>query len=155
MKPYTLLLLSFFFLLNISCKSQQKNDHNNLRNNSSLLKIELKEQTRGTNRLITFTLNSKIISLNGDIKNESISTNEWKNITEQVDLIELSKIGSFVSPTTGRYSDKALASTIIIYANGKEYTSSTFDAGIPPKELENLYKALMGNVKEKHNPQKK
>lgn len=152
MKQSALLLFSFFIFLNTSCISQQKNDN---KNNFSLLKIELKEQTRGTNRVITFTPNSKKTSLNGDIITSSLSTDEWRNITEQVSLIELSKVNSFSSPTTDRYSDNALASTITFFVDGKEYTSSTFDAGTPPKELENLYKALIGNVEEKHKPQKK
>lgn len=144
MKQYTLLLLSFFIFLNTSCISQHKND---TKNNSSLLKIELKEQTRGTNRLITFTPNLKITSLNGDITTSSLSTDEWRKITEQVSLIELSKVDTFSSSTTDRYSDKALASTITFFVDGKEYTSSTFDAGAPPKELKSLYDLLMGNTK--------
>lgn len=148
MKQYALLLLSFFIFLNTSCISQHKNDNkNNLKNNSSLLKIELKEQTRGTNRLITFTPNSKITSLNGDTTTSSLSTDEWRKITEQVSLIELSKVDTFSSPTTDRYSDKALASTITFFVKEKEYVSSSFDAGAPPKELKSLYDLLMGNTK--------
>lgn len=146
MKANTLLLISLS-LVNITCISQQKTERSE--NNSSTYqktneidKIELKEQTRGTNRSITFNYGSIITSLNENISKSEISSSEWENIVKQASLIDLSKIASYESPTTGRFSDRALASTIIITSNGKTYQSASFDAGIPPKELEGLYRLL-------------
>lgn len=146
MKANTLLLISLS-LVNITCISQQKTEK--IENNSSTYqktteidKIELKEQTRGTNRSITFDAGSIITSLNENISKSEISSSEWENIVKQASLIDLSKIASYESPTTGRFSDSALASTIIITSNGKNYQSASFDAGIPPKELEGLYRLL-------------
>ncbi len=146
MKANTLLLISLS-LVNITCISQQKTERSE--NNSSTYqktneidKIELKEQTRGTNRSITFNYGSIITSLNENISKSEISSSEWENIVKQASLIDLSKIASYESPTTGRFSDRALASTIIITSNGKTYQSASFDAGIPPKELEELYRLL-------------
>lgn len=146
MKVNTLLLISLN-LVNITCISQQKTEKSE--NNSSTYqktneidKIELKEQTRGTNRSITFDTGSIITSLNENISKSEISSSEWENIVKQASLIDLSKIASYESPTTGRFSDSALASTIIITSNGKNYQSASFDAGIPPKELEGLYRLL-------------
>jgi len=146
MKANTLLLISLS-LVNITCISQQKTERSE--NNSSTYqktneidKIELKEQTRGTNRSITFNYGSIITSLNENISKSELSSPEWENIVKQASLIDLSQIASYESPTTGRFSDRALASTIIITSNGKTYQSASFDAGIPPKELEGLYRLL-------------
>lgn len=147
MKAQYLLILFFFILFNTNSTSQQKkvihkNNSTYTTQKSKIEKIELKEQTRGTNRIITFTPDSKIISLNGEITTMPLSSDEWQKITKSASSIELSKISSLSSPTTDRYSDRALASTITIFSQGKKYTSSTFDSGNPPKELEILYKKL-------------
>lgn len=146
MKLKIILIISAF--TSICCISQQKPNisENKLIIIQKIEKFEITERTRGTNRIITFTPDSKIISTNGNITTTPLSSDEWKNITESAHSIELSKIASFSSPTTDRYSDKALASTMTIFTNGKEYTSSVFDAGKPPKELETLYKKLQYNI---------
>ncbi|WP_220180789.1 hypothetical protein [Chryseobacterium chendengshani] len=67
---------------------------------------------------------------------------EWENIIKETNILDLSKISSYESLTTGRYSDRALASKIIITSGSNTYESSTFDEGIPPKELDALYRLL-------------
>lgn len=142
-----LLLLILFFFTNIKCISQQKTEINkNISNinpeKQKIEKVELQEQTRGTNRIITFEPTFFNIFFNGNTTKTELSTIDWENITKQASLIDLSKISSYESPTTGRFSDRALSCTIIITSEGKTYKSSTFDAGIPPKELEGLYQLL-------------
>lgn len=151
MKKQLLLIFIFSILFNISCTSQHKNesdkDKSTINNKKyKIEKIELTEQTRGTDRKITFVPGSVTTSLNGNNTTSKLTTTDWENIAKEADLIDLGKISSYESPTTGRFSDRALASTIIITSNGKEYTSAGFDAGIPPKELEALYKALRGKT---------
>jgi hypothetical protein len=87
-----------------------------------------------------------MFSDNGQETKEKLLPAEWEKIIKVATLIDLSKISSFQAPTTGRFSDKALASTIIITSNGKTYESGSFDAGIPPKELEELYLLLKGKI---------
>ncbi|WP_449389199.1 hypothetical protein [Chryseobacterium lineare] len=150
MKKHTLLLI-LFILFYTQCTSQHKikNSHNITtinQKNQKINKIELKEQTRGINRIITFESDSLTISLNNEVKNLPFSLGEWQNITKQINLLELSKISSYQAPTMGRFSDRALSSSIIIFSEGKIYESSTFDAGIPPKELEGLYRVLKSKV---------
>ncbi|EJL68120.1 hypothetical protein [Chryseobacterium populi] len=159
MKKQLLLIFSFFSLFNISCTSQQKKESDKDKStiNSKIYKIEkieLTEQTRGTNRKITFVPGSVTTSLNDNITTAELSAANWENIIKEATLIDLDKISSYESPTTGRFSDKALASTIIITSGGKEYTSAGFDAGIPPKELEALYQSLRGknNIIQKAKP---
>ena len=139
--------LIIFLCTTVQCNTQEKikktDDHTVItQKKQKISRIELKEQTRGTNRSITFDAGSIITSLNENISKSEISSSEWENIVKQASLIDLSKIASYESPTTGRFSDRALASTIIITSNGKTYQSASFDAGIPPKELEGLYRLL-------------
>lgn len=146
-----LILLILFGLVNITCTSQQKTGNNSeklsiTQKKQKIDKIELKEQTRGTNRLFTFDPSSIITSLNDNVTKSELLSSEWENMVKQANLIDLSKIASYESPTTGRFSDKALASTIIITSDGKTYQSASFDAGIPPKELEGLYQLLQSKT---------
>ncbi|AZB00330.1 hypothetical protein EG359_12180 [Chryseobacterium joostei] len=147
MKPQSLLILAFSTLLNINCTSQQKAEINKNTSTSDIQKskiekIELQEQTRGTRKLITFTSSSKVVSLNGEATIFPLSSNEWKKITEQANQIELSKISTLKAPTSARFSDGALSATVYITSDGQTYTSSSFDSGVPPKELEKLYQVI-------------
>lgn len=158
MKNYLIPIIISFVIFNSSCISQQNKDNqgnNSIKkaNQLKVEKVELTEQTRGTNRLITFTSSSKISSLNGEITSSSITPEQWQNIYTQANLINLEKISTYESPTTGRFSDRALASSIIISVDGKQYKSSSFDAGMPPKELEALYNVLTnGIIKKRPKP---
>lgn len=146
-----LLLIFLISISSISCNSQLKTS--NVENKSTIYekmtkieKIEIAEQTRGINRTIVYTSTSKTISNNGEQTSEKLPSAEWEKIVKQASIIDLSKISSFEAPTTGRFSDKALASTIIITSDGKTYESGSFDAGTPPKELEELYLLLKGKI---------
>ncbi len=146
-----LILLISLSLVTTTCTSQQKpekskNNLSSYQKTNEISKIELKEQTRGTNRSVTFNYGSIITSLNENISKSELSMLEWENIAKQASLINLSKISTYESPTTGRFSDRALASKIIITYGSKTYESSSFDEGIPPKELEGLYKLLKGKA---------
>ncbi|MDC8101704.1 hypothetical protein [Chryseobacterium rhizosphaerae] len=143
------ILINFIFIFSIiSCINQNKGKNNgkNLTINTKQWKIEkvqLIEQTRGVNDSVTFTATSKVYtSNNADPTNSSISPSEWESISKQAEALDLSAISKLQSPTTGRYSDRALAATIIITSGGTIYTSATFDSGHPPKELEALYNEI-------------
>ncbi|NIF03870.1 hypothetical protein F3J23_00285 [Chryseobacterium sp. Tr-659] len=150
MKAYSLLIVTFLILSNTNCTSQNKTEinKNNLTNTtqkSKIEKIELKEQTRGTRRITTFSPGLKIFSLNETVTHSPLSVDDWKRISEQAGQIELSTISNLKAPTSSRFTDAALASSISITSDGKVYTSSTFDSGVPPKELEKLYKEIITN----------
>lgn len=156
MKPHILLII-FSTFININCSSQHKKDiyKNKLtikEKNEKIEKIEITEKTRGTNRVISFTPISKTVSINGNITITKLSSIEWENIMKQAATIDLSKISLLESPTTNRYSDRALSSSISIISNKENYQSSDFDAGNPPKELNILYNTLIGSSKETRKP---
>lgn len=133
-------------------KNNSENSTTNITNPVQKQKIEqikLTERTRGFSKIIVFTPSSKTINNNEEIVNAKMSPSEWNTVSKLAETIDLSRISGLQSPTTGRYSDQALASTIIISSNGTEYTSATFDSGFPPKELEALYSTIIGSDKTK------
>ncbi|MCJ7933470.1 MAG: hypothetical protein MUW56_07495 [Chryseobacterium sp.] len=155
MKPQILLIILFLPLIHTNCTSQKKDTKTDNKasinvKQSKIEKIELKEQTRGTDRMTTYTPTSRVASLNGEVTTSAISSEAWQKITTEVNAIDLSKISALESPTTGRFTDRALSSFISITVDGKVYTSSTFDSGTPPKELEGLYREITtGIIKKK------
>ncbi|MGU3377576.1 hypothetical protein [Chryseobacterium sp. M5A1_1a] len=116
----------------------------------------MSERTRGINQNSIFTSKFIKTTSNEDSTQIAMPPSEWENISKQAEVLDLSKISSLQSPTTGRYSDQALSATIIITSNGITYTSASFDAGLPPKELEALYNTIQ-KPKNKQNktPQEK
>ncbi|WP_131401749.1 hypothetical protein [Chryseobacterium sp. JM1] len=139
-------------LSNMNCTSQQKGSSDTITSNgvqkkSRIQKIEITEQTRGTNRIITFTPGSRSTSVNGNVSADVLSASAWESIVKQAELIDLDKIASLKSPSEGRFGDRAFASTLLITADDKIYESSTFDSGAPPKELESLYGELFKEIK--------
>ncbi|MEJ5102437.1 hypothetical protein [Chryseobacterium sp. MYb328] len=140
-------------LSSIHCQHQSKNGNidKNLTINTQqakIEKIELTERTRGFHTIITLTPQSKITSFNGEENKSSLSSSEWKSISQQAAAIDLSKISALQAPTTGRYSDQAMIANLMITSNGTTYTSSDFDSGNPPKELEALYQKIQPPKKE-------
>ncbi len=142
-----LIMFAQLILVNSACTSQKKpsinNDSPNVVQKISIIdKITITEQTRGTNRSIVYTPKGILKTVNGVETTIPISTEEWKNIEKEANLIDLSKFSSYESSTTGRFSDRALSSTIKITSGNSNYESATFDEGIPPKEYEVLYRLL-------------
>ncbi|WP_340005818.1 hypothetical protein [Chryseobacterium sp. MYb328] len=144
MKVFLTLMSIILITSTICCANQNKKDNNEIKTTKNdkqkkIEKIQLTEMTRGIHRNSIFTPTFKITVLNGDSTKYTTNPSEWDNISRQVEALDLSKISELQSPTTGRYSDQALSATFLITSGGTTYTSATFDAGNPPKELEALY----------------
>jgi hypothetical protein len=101
---------------------------------SQIEKVELREQTRGTNRLITFTKESIIMYLNGDHTKSEISAADWEIFPKR----QIYWIFQKFPYDNNKISDGAMASVIMITANGKTFSSTGFDAGIPQKNWRTL-----------------
>lgn len=150
------LIISFNIILvlsSIHCQNQSKNGNieKNLTVNTQqakIEKVELTEQTRGFHTTITLTPKSKTTSFNGEENTSPLSPSEWEHIAQQAAAIDLSKISTLQSPTTGRHSDQAMIANIMITSNGTTYNSANFDSGNPPKELEALYRKIRPSKKE-------
>jgi hypothetical protein len=111
--------------------------------NSKIEKISYVEYTRGTRRIFTFTESTKTVAVNDqNVTNYQNTSSEWTALREQVLKLDLPKINTYKAPTSDRFSDAAYAATINISYDGKQFSSSDFDSGFPPKELEQLYNEL-------------
>jgi hypothetical protein len=137
-----------------SCIHKNNSEHTtgavNAVQKQKIEQIQLTEVTRGFSKKLVFTPSAKTINTNEETVSSKISPAEWSTVHKLAEAIDLSKISGLQSPTTGRSSDRALASTITITSHGTEYTSATFDSGYPPKELEALYKAIIASDKTKN-----
>lgn len=147
MKKRFILINIILSIFNMSCFHQNKNENNGNKSivsvkNQKIEQVQLIEQTRGTNESVTFTPFFMEANSNGEIMKSTISNSYWEGISKQAEAIDLLGISNLKSPTTDRYSDQALSATIIIVSNGSKFTSATFDAGKPPKELEALYEKI-------------
>ena len=80
-------------------------------------------------------------------KSVVLSNAEVINIYNIVSKIKLSEIGALIAPSNERYRDAALTGSFIILKNDTSYTSSNFDHGNPPKELQELYNILQKYLK--------
>ena len=55
---------------------------------------------------------------------------------------DLNKIGQYPAPTQNRFSDAAASSQLIINTDQQQYLSETFDSGVPPLELKEIYQLI-------------
>lgn len=138
-------ITSFLVLIIMSCTTKNSVE----KSSSQINKISLTERTRGTNRIFTIENGKLENSTNGNITSQTLTENEWLKILKMAEKIDTESISKLTAPSTKRYSDAALATTIIIYKNGNEYQSSSFDSGNPPTELKDLYTEIQRIIETK------
>ncbi len=71
------------------------------------------------------------------------SKKDWNSITTLVDAIALEKISQLKAPSGKRLFDGAAHAQLKITSQNKTYTSSSFDHGNPPKEIEQLVNTIL------------
>lgn len=155
MKIHHFILLTSLFAFNVNCQSNPSKNKDNLiisKDIQSIEKIEILEQSRGINKSFVLNSTQKIATINGNKINKVTEIDEWSSIITEVNKINVSQLSSYIAPTDKRYSDAAMATTIKITLKGKEYSSNSFDAGNPPKELAALYKILKEQADKIPNP---
>lgn len=108
----------------------------------ALTEIILTEYSRGVQNVYTFLPGKVQTVINSKSSNRTLSSASWNAIEQDFIKLNASKIQTFESEGTLRYSDAALASKIIFKGKNTEYTSAEFDAGNPPTELASIYKKL-------------
>lgn len=138
-----LILVAFIALFCINCTSQLK------KNQQMIDNITLSERTRGTQRMYNISNENMEIAINGEKSAYKVSQAEWSRIAEAASSINLEEISAYKAPTTKRFSDAALASTIKVKNENKEFESVSFDEGNPPAELKNLYFEMKKLIKTK------
>ena len=140
-----IILLLSAFLTFMSCNAQKKNSTSAEAKASTknlLQKIVLEEITRGRNQTVAYTATAKEVTINGKKTTEKMSSSEWEQLRSLLSKINLKEIKNYPSPTTDRFFDGALASTIKITYNGEIYESQSFDSGRPPVQLAEFYKKI-------------
>ncbi|WGH74898.1 hypothetical protein P8625_12550 [Tenacibaculum tangerinum] len=136
------IIVPIVFLLMMNCAAQ-----NNIK---EFDKIVYEAQTRGS--LVQLVLEGHKLSYKtyqkeGTKKVTKKQLEEAKSIVNELNLEEISTLKA---PTEKRITDGALHAEFTIKIGDKEYVSSTFDAGNPPKELKKLEDFLysLSDIKE-------
>lgn len=136
MKLASILIFSLLSLSN--CDSQS------LKN----LTLNYNAATRGSS--VTLNANSlEIIYITNNTKKEvKLPEHQWNKIKKLVSKIDLHTIQNLKAPSEGRYTDRALATSISIKIGEETYRSVDFDHGNPPIELKKLINGLFEIVRE-------
>lgn len=73
----------------------------------------------------------------------ALSKKEWNDLVDAFKEINLDGMANLKAPTDKRLYDGAAHANISITVKGKTYTTSGFDHGYPPIEIENLVNKLI------------
>ncbi|MBW8359444.1 MAG: hypothetical protein K0M63_06555 [Weeksellaceae bacterium] len=147
------ILLAATALVAIQCDAQKKANEKNstvqtaTASKMNIQKIELEEMTRGSRRMVTITPTVKMVEINGTKTEMKTGTTEWNTLMKLIPSQDLNKLASYPSPTTKRYHDGALSADLKITVGGKTFSSQSFDSGVPPKPISDLYFEVTKNFK--------
>ncbi|QXP72934.1 hypothetical protein H0I31_04340 [Tenacibaculum sp. AHE15PA] len=136
---YLKIIIPFFMLLTMSCASQNID--------KSFDSIKYEARTRGSMTLINVDAKEVSYKLPKKEGVYELSKKQLRSLNELVSLIKLAEIADLKAPTNNRATDMALIGKMTIVLKGKEYVSSSFDAGNPPKELKKLEDLLYSLIK--------
>ena len=104
--------------------------------------FEYKAYTRGSNLSYVVTKDSIVHkeSMMGEITTykDKTDNDEWDELLAATEKIDLAKLETFEAPTKKHQFDGALAATLKVIVDGKEYHTMTFDHGNPPVEVKEL-----------------
>ena len=140
------LLLTIIFSTSISITSYKSYNHQ--QSDDILLDISYVIQTRGTYKQIMF---SKDLILYSDIINNKKTSKKppkdlWLKIHKSLNKLHLNELHKIKAPTNEKNRDVALTAYIEInLKNETTITSSYFDHGNPPKELQSIVNILLSH----------
>ncbi|CAM1349771.1 MULTISPECIES: hypothetical protein [Tenacibaculum] len=127
---YLKIIVPVVFLLMMNCAAQNKT--------KEFDKIAYEAQTRGS--LVQLTIEGNKLSYKTYQKEgtKEVTKEQLEELKRIVNELNLDKISDLKAPSEKRITDGALHAELTIKIADKEYKSSTFDAGNPPKELKKL-----------------
>ncbi len=144
MKAITMILLTVF--LGKSCTNEAQND---LANTT----LQYTATTRGFfQRIIIINQKATIQrDRNGEKYPEelTISDQDWKEMIEYFEKIDLEKVPGLKDPTQKRFYDGAAIANLKIRYQDKNYETIDFDHGFPPAEIEKLVNKIVSLAKAK------
>ena len=128
-----LILILFFMLTANGCQ------------NTDVTEISYIASTRGYYYKAVISPKKVLIYNNNnetDVKEREITPNDWKNLIKYLENIEVASISELQRPSKDSYFDGAASAHITVGTSKKVYTSSPFDQGNPPKEINSFVKAI-------------
>lgn len=142
-------LFSLLIGLLISCDSSKE------LKNDALSQIKMEMTTRGNSTSLSINKNKTIVNarIAADNTSEKQKSNQstdlktWEKFKGLVSDINLSQFETYPAPSQEFTFDGKRGTVIYLDVNGKTLSSQTFDEGNPPSELEELYLALIEEIK--------
>ncbi|WP_440068831.1 hypothetical protein [Tenacibaculum discolor] len=127
---YLKIIIPVMFLLMMNCAAQNKT--------KEFDKIAYEAQTRGS--LVQLTIEGNKLSYKTHQKEgtKEVTKEQLEELKRIVSELNLDEISDLKAPSEKRITDGALHAEFTIKIADKEYKSSIFDAGNPPKELKKL-----------------
>lgn len=108
--------------------------------------VELSYQTRGRQQSLRITLDSVVVSVNGEISTYKTTKTQWQKILKTVQKVKLNGISKLKRPTSKSSYDGALIAQIKVITNQKEYNSTSFDHDTPPVALVKTIDAMIATL---------
>ncbi|MGG8497179.1 hypothetical protein ACQY1Q_12240 [Tenacibaculum sp. TC6] len=130
-------LTSILFLMIVSCGYAQEGA-------KDFDEIVYNEFTRGSFSIITVTKNKASFKGKNSEKSVEVSKVKRDELSKLLGKIDLESIKNLDTPTEKRASDRSMHANVTIKIGDKSYTSVTFDADNPPKELKEIIKTVLG-----------
>ncbi len=139
MKHLSLLLL--ILIGTLSCSSQQKL-------NWDSVSVEYSAHSRGFYQEIEIHDQSARVTTSRNQKPIKIPIDKtsWNALKKEVEAISLEELHNFKAPTQKRFYDGAPIGNLTINYQDKEYQTSGFDHGYPPKEIEKLVTLIINTT---------
>ncbi len=110
--------------------------------------FEYKAYTRGSNLSYVVTKDSVVHKeeMRGEINTykDKMDASEWDDLLAATEKVDLEKLETMEVPSKKHQFDGALAATLLITVDGKEYRTATFDHGNPPAEIKDLVNDITG-----------
>ncbi len=113
---------------------------------TSIIAIEYIASTRGS--FLSIKVNKDVIERTADrslkdSKRTKCSKKDWSEITALVQDVALEKINALEAPSSKKNTDAALIAQIKVILPSHTFTSSQFDHGNPPEEIEQLVNTIL------------
>ena len=142
-----LTLLAITLVIATGCKSKSSSAEAN-KLAKSYVKYEYRAYTRGSN--IAILIDNKSISAASSNPTEvntaipfAINEKDWNTLLEETGKVKLAGFETLAVPSKKHQFDGALAATLKITVDGKEYQTQTFDHGNPPVEIKPLVEKII------------
>lgn len=147
--------LTFFTDDIIALKAKRQGDINKIAAIDENSAITYEAFSRGTFINIHITTSTLTISEDRSLSeknNFSLKTTDWDALNNLLKDIDLTKLESLKAPTDKRLYDGAAHAALTVKSNEHTYTTSSFDHGHPPKEIENLVNKVL-SIRELYDKQ--